>query len=154
MRVLVTGMSGVGKSALVVELRRRGLEAYDADDHGFSEPREDGRWGWRSDHVAELLDRRRDEVLFFAGSSDEQAALPFDVRVLLAAPRPVLVDRLRRRTTNSYGKSDAELAQVLADLEQVEPLLRRSADLVLDATEPIEQVAEKLLREVASLRGL
>ena len=50
MRVLLTGMSGTGKSALVQELRRRGYGAYDADD-GFSEPRADGRWGWRTDLV-------------------------------------------------------------------------------------------------------
>ena len=42
-RVLVTGMSGVGKSTLVRELRRRTFTAYDADDDGFSEPRGDGR---------------------------------------------------------------------------------------------------------------
>ena len=47
MRVLLTGMCGYGKSLLVQELRRRGYAAYDADDHGFSEPRAGGRWGWR-----------------------------------------------------------------------------------------------------------
>ena len=43
MRVLITGMSGTGKSALVHELRRRGLRGFDADEDGFSEPRADGR---------------------------------------------------------------------------------------------------------------
>jgi dephospho-CoA kinase len=32
MRVLLTRMSGTGKSTLVQELRRRGYSAYDADD--------------------------------------------------------------------------------------------------------------------------
>ena len=54
--MLITGMSGVGKSSLVHELRRRGFRAFDADDDGFSEPRADGRWGWRAEAVAELLD--------------------------------------------------------------------------------------------------
>jgi dephospho-CoA kinase len=148
-RVLLTGMSGVGKSALVAELRCRGFEAYDADDHGFSEPRTDGRWGWRAGAVAALLVREREGPLFFAGSSEEQAELAFDRRVLLTAPRDVLVERLRTRTTNSYGREGAELAQVLADLEQVEPLLRRSADLVLDATEPVARVADRLLADLA-----
>ena len=73
MRVLLTGMSGTGKSTLVEELRRRGLTAYDADDHGFSELREDGRWGWRADAVAALLAEHED--LFFAGCSEEQSAV-------------------------------------------------------------------------------
>ncbi len=51
MHVLITGMSGTGKSALVLELRKRGNIAYDADDDGFSEPRRDGRWGWRAEQV-------------------------------------------------------------------------------------------------------
>jgi len=73
MRVLLTGTSGSGKSTLVHELRRRGYAAYDADDHGFSEPRTDGRWGWRADAVRSLLARTPDgDLLFFAGCSEEQ----------------------------------------------------------------------------------
>ena len=83
MRVLLTGMSGTGKSALVHELRRRGYAAYDADEDGFSEPRAGGRWGWRAELVAELLARSPDRLVFFAGCSEEQVALPFDYRVLL-----------------------------------------------------------------------
>jgi shikimate kinase len=151
MRVLLTGMSGTGKSALVHELRRRGYAAHDADD-GFAEPRADGRWGWRADVVAELLARAPDRLLFFAGCSEEQAELPFDYRVLLTAPRSVLVERLRTRTTNAYGRDPDELARVLADLVEVEPLLRRSADLILTTTPPTAAVADQLLRRIAELR--
>ena len=141
-------MSGVGKSSLVRELRRRGHLAYDADDDGFSEPRADGRWGWRLDKVADLLAREPERLLFFAGCSDEQAELPFEYRVLLTAPRDVLVDRLRTRTSNAYGRDAHELSQVLADLDEVEPLLRGSADLVLTTTEPLPRVADRLIARV------
>jgi shikimate kinase len=151
MRVLLTGMSGTGKSTLVHELRRRGYAAHDADD-GFAEPRADGRWGWRADLIAELLARAPDRLLFFAGCSEEQAELPFDYRVLLTAPRSVLVERLRTRTTNAYGRDPDELGRVLADLVEVEPLLRRSADLVLTTTRPAAAVADELLGRIAELR--
>ncbi len=39
-------------------------------------------------------------------------------------------------------------AQVLADLADVEPLLRRSADLVLVTTEPTPLIADTLLSHV------
>jgi broad-specificity NMP kinase len=148
MHVLITGMSGTGKSSLVLELRSRGYTAYDADDDGFSEPRTEGRWGWRAAQVAELLADRQDQLLFFAGCSEEQAELPFTCRILLTAPEPVLVERLRLRTNSTYGKGEDELAQVLADRAEIEPLLRRSADLVLSTTEPPAIVVDRLLRWV------
>jgi shikimate kinase len=148
--VLITGMSGVGKSTLVRELRRRGFRAYDADDDGFSEPRADGRWGWRVDQVAGVLEHGEaaSDVVFFAGCSEEQVMLPFDVRILLTAPAEILLQRLTARTTNGYGRSARQRAQVLADLVEVEPLLRRSADLVLVTTEPTPLVADALLSHV------
>jgi dephospho-CoA kinase len=153
MHLLITGMSGTGKSSLVRELRNRGYAAYDADDDGFSEPRAEGRWGWCAARVAELLARQHDQLLFFAGCSEEQAELPFDYRVLLTAPERVLVERLRLRTNNSYGKDRDELAQVLADRAEIEPQLRRSADLVLATTKPPARVADELLRWVEKLRS-
>jgi AAA domain len=153
MRVLLTGMSGTGKSALVQELRRRGYAAYDADDDGFSEPRENGRWGWRLDAVSELLATADDRLLFFAGCSEEQIELTFDYRVVLTAPTIVLIGRLRTRTSNSYGRDPQERTQVLADLADVEPLLRRSADLVLTTTAPVGEIADLLLRRVGELES-
>jgi shikimate kinase len=149
-RVLLTGMSGVGKSSLVQELRRRGQLAFDADDDGFSAPRADGRWGWNVERVAELLGRETASPLFFAGCSEEQIELPFDYRVLLTAPEHVLVERLGTRT-NPYGRDGAGLSQVLRDLAEVEPLLRHSADLVLTTTAPPGELADSLLARVADV---
>jgi hypothetical protein len=58
---------------------------------------------------------------------------------------------LRTRTSNDYARDGRELAQVLADLVAVEPLLRRSADLVLTTTDPTDAVADQLLRRIGEL---
>jgi dephospho-CoA kinase len=143
-RILLTGMSGAGKSTVVQELRRRGFPAYDADDHGFSEPAADGAWEWDVERVRALLEAA-DGVLFFAGTCEAQGTLPFDRVVLLTVPAPVLLERLRTRRTSSYGKDPAELARVLEHVETVEPLLRRSADLVVDTRQPLDRVVAAVL---------
>jgi hypothetical protein len=71
--------------------------------------------------------------------------MPFDYRVLLTVPQDEMVMRLRTRTSNAYGRTPAERSQVLADLTQIEPLLRRRADLVLSTTAPVAEVADRLL---------
>ena len=51
---------------------------------------------------------------------------------------------------NGYGRDGAERAQVLSDLDEVEPLLRRSADLVLTTTVSPAVVADRLLEAIAT----
>ena len=145
-------MSGTGKSALIEELRRRGYAAYDADDDGFTSPLGHGGWGWRAELVRELFDAFESQLLFFAGCSDEQGLFDFDLKVLLAAPEAVIVERLQTRASNPYGRRKPELERFLRDLRTVEPVLRSSADLVVDATLPLAQVADRVIEKVARLR--
>ena len=145
MRVLVTGLSGTGISSLVKELRRRDYIAFDADDDGFSAQLPDGTWGWRTELIESLFDQYADQLVFFAGCSDEQALFAFDLKVLLTAPVEIMLDRLRLRTTNSFGKTRAERDRVLADMEWVLPLMRASADLVIETTTPIDEVTDTVL---------
>jgi dephospho-CoA kinase len=148
-RVLLTGMSGTGKSSVVRELAARGYKAVDTDD-GWSEARPDGRQRWREDAIEELLAAEDADVLFVAGCEENQAKFhpQFDHIVLLSAPVETLVERLSTRTTNSYGKSPDELRRFLEDIETVEPLLRRVADQEVRTTVPLDDVVATVLRLV------
>jgi hypothetical protein len=55
-RVLVTGMSGTGKSTALGELSRRGFRAVDSDEPGWTvwDDQDDG-YVWREDRMAERL---------------------------------------------------------------------------------------------------
>ena len=68
-RVLVTGMSGTGKSSALAELRTRGFDVVDTDGPGWTEwsDAEDG-YVWREDRIAELLDRERRTTLYVSGT--------------------------------------------------------------------------------------
>jgi dephospho-CoA kinase len=152
MQVLITGMSGTGKSALVKNLKLRGYVAYDADDDGLTAPDSDGIWRWQLQAVRELLSRPHDNPLFFAGCSDEQREFTWDLSVLLTAPEAVILERLATRSSNTYGKTAAEAARVSNDVHAVEPLLRRAADLVIDTQVSLADVTDAVLA-AAELAG-
>jgi dephospho-CoA kinase len=148
-RVLVTGMSGTGKSSVVGELAARGFKAVDTDD-GWSEPLPDGRQRWRENAIQALLATEDTDVLFVAGCEENQAQFhaQFDHIVLLSAPMQTLLERLAARTTNPYGKTPGELNRIRSDLEIVEPLLRRVADHEIRTTMPLNEVVMAILRLV------
>ena len=150
-RVLLTGMSGTGKSSVVRELVARGYKAVDADD-GWCDPRPDGRQLWREDAIQALLTAEDADILFVAGCEENQAKFhsQFDHIVLLSAPIETLVERLATRTTNSYGKAPEELRRFMDDVETVEPLLRRVADHEVRTTAPLDEVVTTVLRLVGA----
>ena len=152
----MTGMSGTGKSSALAELGRRGYRVVDTDDPGWREYREDpepsdelhrGEWLWVEEKIAALLDSDDGRSLFVQGCVRNQSKFydRFDAVVLLSAPADVLLDRIARRTTNDYGKTPLERAMVLADLAEIEPLLRQGCTHELDASRPLDEVVDDLI---------
>ena len=139
-RVLVTGMSGTGKSTVLAELCRRGLRTVDTDDDGWVL----ARGGWDAPRMDELLARHPEVVV--SGTVDNQAQFydRFDHVVLISVPDDVIVERVRARTTNPYGKTPEQLAEILGYVATVEPLLRAGATLELDGRRPVRELADVL----------
>lgn len=145
-RVLVTGMSGTGKSSVVRALTTRGHRAVDTDD-GFCVPTPDGRQRWDEPAIQRLLDSVGAAPLFVVGCEENQVRFypQFDHIVLLTAPVEVLLDRLAARTDNPFGRGDEQRRWILDDVEQVEPLLRRGATAVIDTARPLDEVVADVL---------
>ena len=149
MVVFVTGMSGTGKSAALAELARRGHRVVDTDYGGYSEER-DGEQLWREERIAALLDEHGEGVLFLSGCVANQGRFypRFDAVVLLTAPADVMLERVQARESNDFGKSEADRRRILADLAEVEPLLRAGATVEIDTRAPLAEVVDALERIV------
>jgi RNase adaptor protein for sRNA GlmZ degradation len=147
--VLVTGMSGTGKSTALAALAQRGYRVVDTDYGDWIVPCADGAEPlWREDRIDALLTEheRSGAPLFVAGTVRNQGAFypRFAEIVLLSAPVPVLLDRIAHRDTNPFGKTPEQRARIVADTAAVEPLLRASATTEIDTRKPLADVVDQL----------
>lgn len=149
---LVTGMSGVGKSAALRELAARGYETVDTD-HGEWITVVDGEPLWRIDLVSELLDRPRESALFVQGTVANQGELydRFDAVVLMSAPLEVMLARVAGR--EGFGSTVADRQKITRDRAEYEPLLRRRATHEIDTTASVADAADELVRIAEASRA-
>lgn len=146
--ILVTGMSGTGKSTALEALARKGFRTIDTDTGGWIAEAEGVERHWRRDRIDALIaEHERSGVpLFIAGTvwNQQDFYSRFDHIVLLSAPIDVILGRLATRDTNPFGKTPGERDRVIADTEEIEPLLRESATVVIDTRQPLADVVAKL----------
>ena len=92
----------------------------------------------------QLLAQHPDVIV--SGAVENQARFydRFDHVVLLSAPLDILLERVRTRRNNPYGKTPAQRAEIASYLQTVEPLLRRGATLELDAQRPLLELADAI----------
>ncbi len=154
--MLVTGMSGSGKSTALAELKRRGHRVVDTDDPGWilethtvggPEP------VWDLEQIKTLIGGHRTGWLFIAGCVANQGAVydRFDAVVLLSAPVDVILERVADRA-NPFGSTVEDRTKIAKDLAAFELLLRAGADREIVTTTPVPEIAATL-EQVASNAG-
>ena len=158
-RVLITGMSGTGKSAVIQELAGRGYRAYDLDTPEWSHwvnadpsdsltPADGKDWVWREDRVRALLSEPVQETLFIGGCAENMKRLypTIDVVILLSAPVTTIMERLAARSSRGYGHTSEERRRVRALISDVEPLLRDIADHEIDTSGTVPATVDAILK--------
>ncbi|WP_237165576.1 AAA family ATPase [Mycolicibacterium obuense] len=144
--ILITGMSGVGKTTALDGLSQQGFATVDTDEGDWIDV-VDGEPLWREPLLAALLSRPRPTALFVAGTVVNQGVFydRFDAVVLLSAPSAIAFQRIAERTNNPFGKSDSERRQIARDMAEIEPLLRQAATHEIVTVCPPEEVIAELL---------
>ncbi|WP_314451309.1 AAA family ATPase [uncultured Microbacterium sp.] len=142
-RVLITGMSGAGKSTVLGELAARGYRTIDTDYGGWT----DGDGGpWDTDRMAALLAEETTVVVSRTSENQGRFYDRFEHVVLLSAPVDVLIERVRARSNNPYGHTSEQQREIIAHVAAVEPALRRGATLELDGRLPPGELAGMIAR--------
>lgn len=161
---LVESLSGAGKSSVYDELIRRGYKAistdcawaYHADpDTGLpGGPIRHDNWVWDRQKAVSELESPEPEVLFVCGSSRNlDHFLPYFTKIFnLRIDDDTMRRRLRGRTPDDWELGPEE--SYLEDLTRMIDLmldLNRSGErpagaIDVDATQPLDQVVDELLR--------
>ena len=139
-RILITGMSGAGKSSLLIELAQRGHTTIDTDEAGWTT----SHGLWDEARMAALLASHSDIVISVSVENQGRFYDRFEHVILMSAPIEVLLERVTHRTNSPYGKTAAEQADIRRYTVDVEPLLRRGASHELDARRPVIDLADEV----------
>ncbi|GAA4784386.1 AAA family ATPase [Microbacterium gilvum] len=126
---------------MLAELAARGHRVVDTDYDGWT----DGNGGpWDEERMSRLLGSEHDVIV--SGTSENQGRFydRFTHVVLLSAPVDVLLERVRQRVNNPYGHSPAQQDEIRDNAIAIEPLLRASATLELDAQLPVPDLADAI----------
>ncbi len=139
-RVLLTGMSGAGKSTVLTAVGRRGYETVDTDYDGWELPGA----VWDEPRMDALLAEHC--TVAVSGTAENQGRFydRFEHVIYLWAPLEVLLDRVQSRTNNPYGKTAEQQADIARYVTEVEPLIRQGASLELDGRLPIRTLADRV----------
>jgi shikimate kinase len=138
--VLITGMSGVGKSTVLAELACRGHATIDTDYDGWVLA--DGTWD--EQRIGELLASTSSVIVSGTVANQGRFYDQFSAVVMLSAPLEILIERVAQRTDNPYGRSEEDQAEIREYVREIEPLLRDGATVELDGRLPVSALADDI----------
>lgn len=166
--ILITGVTGTGKSTLCEELNRKGHKAYSIEDMaGFfsmvskktgkaanidtRDLKEIRKYDWvcNKRKLQNLVRRNKRGLVFYCGTaSNLDELLPLFDRILLlrVAPR-TLQNRLRRRKGDAFGQTATTRKWVLSWKDWWEGHMLEKGAIPIDADKKINAVVREVLKQ-------
>jgi thymidylate kinase len=161
---LVEGVSGTGKTSVCRELQRRGYQAINGDtelayqgDPATGEPtdtRSHEHHLWRVETVEALAADQCEPVTYFCGGSRNSPAFLglFDGVFVLNVDLDTLNRRLADRPKGEFGSNEAE-RELVRHLHRTKDDVPKDA-VIIDATAPLSQVVDEILRRSVPARAV
>jgi broad-specificity NMP kinase len=169
-KIYITGVSGTGKSTLAVEFQKRGYYSIDIDNvkglcHWVNkETKEEGYYysgigrefldshDWICDieKLKEIFTEHKDENIAVFGILDnEDEFLPlFDKIFLLKISEEVASNRVDSRTNHDFGKHSSEKEWIKSWQNEFEDNLIEKGAILINAEEPKNIIADKILSQI------
>ncbi|GAC1414402.1 MAG: hypothetical protein NVSMB66_7490 [Candidatus Doudnabacteria bacterium] len=167
--VLITGVSGAGKSSISQKLNDVGCEAYDLDDIPglFSmvhkktgniiidpddtnlEKLMETDWICDKEMILSMISNQSAESAFYCGgASNLDELLPlFDAIILLKLDPEVMRQRLGNRTENDFGKTADVQSWIISEKEGWENSIQKKGAIVIDAHQSLNKVVKEILEK-------
>lgn len=168
----ITGVSGTGKSALIKELERRGVRAFDIDDvpelchwknklTGEKAKYRSGvgkdwieahEWICDKDKLVKLLDAENDTAIVVAGiaSNQDEFLDLFDKVFLLHCREETFLHRLSNREENEFAKEKSEQEQVLSWYKDFEDKMLKKSAIPVNTEVPVSIVTDQIISQIES----
>jgi adenylate kinase family enzyme len=165
--VLITGMSGAGKSTIAEVLARRGLAAIDADEDPLLARSVDSdgnvvedlpvpdfawldrhSWAWDPARLDELIRVAGPATLYVCGGAENELELAdrFTQVFLLEIDEPTMLARLDgRRDYHDWGRIGDTREYLRRRLPEIQARSRAFGAIPIDARQPLGQVVDAIL---------
>jgi dephospho-CoA kinase len=165
--ILITGVTGTGKSAICDELKNLGYKAFSIEDIDGLFTMVDKKTGKRfknydndnfemvkqADWICDkkklqrLMRKNSDGIVFYNGTaSNLDDLLPlFDKIFLLKVSQKILRERLSTRTSNDFARTAEVQKWVFSWKKWWEDRIKEKGAIVIDASRPLREVANDII---------
>lgn len=162
----ITGVSGVGKSAVVQELNKKSIPSFDIDAvenlcewrNKISNEVADYYPGigmeWLKAHdwicnttmLKKLIDSQKNNVVIAGVASNQEEYLDlFDKIFLLQCQPETFLHRINNRTENDFAKNKSEQDHILGWYKDYEIRMIKHGAIPIDTEKSLDQVVEQIL---------